>query len=151
VKALIVLGALMLMFSLAFMEPVGPFFLSESNSCGEFMKVQVPSYLREKGYPRIILVDRSYVYENWGFAWKDFVNDTFKPEGVYDYKRGRVLSPEEAAYLVVGCVPKVEVNWGKAIFFAFGVGFAVAGLVAPRGGGRGEESRSAWREVGGME
>ena len=148
-KALLVLGAFLIMFSLVFVEPQGPFFVSESDSCSTPMKVQVPSYLREKGYPRIVLVDRDYVYENWGFAWKDFLNATFKPEGVYDYRRNRVLSPEEAAYLVVGCIPDVEVNWGKAIFFAFGVCFMIMGFISPPSSRR-EESRSAWREVGGM-
>jgi len=150
VKALALLGVLLLAFSLVFIEPPGPVFLSEANSCGDMMKVQVPEYLREKGYPRVILVDRRYVYENWGYAWKQFLNDTFRVDGVYDHRRGRILSPEEASYLVVGCVESLEVNWGKTLFFVFGVGFTVAGLVSPSGGGRREESRPSWREVGGM-
>lgn len=61
-----------------------------------YMTLKVPEALVAKGYPREIRVSYDYMYGRYGLDYGRLVNDTFRSDGVYDYVRGRVITPEEA-------------------------------------------------------
>ena len=76
----------------------------------------------------------------WGYAYTDLINDSFKPEGLYDYARGKIVSPEEVkGGVIIGYLGRADMNiysrisWPKVLFMALGAGFIGACFLETRG------------------
>jgi len=112
--------------------------------------VKAPSHAIELGYPKTVYFYEPYVKRRWGLAYADMIKDSFKPEGLYDYERNRIISPEEVeAGLIVGYTGRVDmgfysrVSWFKLLFMALGAGFIASAFLE----GKPQENRVLRQEA----
>jgi len=102
--------------------------------------VKAPSHAIKMGYPKTVYFYEPYVKRRWGLAYMDLINDSFKHEGLYDYARGRIVSPEEVREgVIIGYLGRADMNiysrisWPKVLFMALGAGFIGACFLETRG------------------
>ena len=112
--------------------------------------VKTPSHAIEMGYPKTVKFYEPYVKKRWGYAYMDLIKDSFKPEGLYDYARGRIISPEEVkAGIIVGYTKEADmgfyskISWFKVFFMALGAGFIASAFLE----GKPQENRVLRQEA----
>jgi len=130
--------------------PPGFSFMTSPSQDVPIIAVKTPSHAIEMGYPKTVYFYEPYVKKRWGYAYMQLINDSFKPEGLYDYERNRIISPEEVeAGLIIGYTGRVDmgfysrVSWFKVLFMALGVGFIASAFLE----GKPQENRILRQEA----
>jgi len=131
------LGLFIIAFTMLFLPPPGlsPILSSPYQDIA-VIAIKTPDYAIKMGYPKMVHFYEPYVKERWGYAYKDLINESFTKEGLYDYARNRIITPEEIeAGLIVGYTGQIrlsvgELSWPKLIGYAIGVGLVAAGFSA---------------------
>lgn len=122
---LLALGAFVMMLALIIYPP-GPYFVYEIT----VMEVKVPRQLVEKGYPASILVTYEYIYNRYGLDYGRFVNETFRPEGIYDYTKGRIIPPSDRIMLgdnLKLSIPKISLFLFSVFILALAATYTASG------------------------
>lgn len=99
------------------------------------LEVKVPKEVVAQGYPETVKFSERYVRERWGYAWNQFLNDTFKDGKIYDYSAKKYVTPEEARTTVIGSRTGVSVV--KIVLMAMGVLFLSVWFSIPKQEGNG--------------
>lgn len=107
--------------------PVGivPLYVEDST-----VDVRVPKEVVSQGYPETVKVSERYIRERWGYAWNQFLNDTFKDGKIYDYSAKKYVTPEEARTTVIGS--RTNISLFKLFLMVMGVLFLSVWLSTPK-------------------
>lgn len=137
-----VAAGLILLAVAALIPPPGISPIISPDEVVQVIAVRSPPRAIEQGYPETVKFYEPYVKRNWGYAYEQMINDSFRQDGLFDYARGRVLSPEEVkAGMIVGYTGLSagssiysRISWVKLLMMGFGLGMLFGSFLETRGG-----------------